>query len=375
MSRTVRVLFCSRLDVLTVLGGDTIQILETKAALERRGIEVDVGTVAEPDVRGYDLVHIFNTQFPALGLPQLRWVKRQGCKVALSTVFWDLDAVYCSRDHMVFDYRLPVPSYLRDGLVRGLGHVIELYYERRTRFSKMIRQMLVEADALLPNSVAELEILVRRMSYPMARAKAFIVPNAVKPPVGDVELSDRSRSLLDSLPERYLMEAARIETVKGQLQLLRATAKWCPEIPLVFVGGHAQPSAYFEAFERERSKRSNVHYLGIVPHEELPPFYARAQVHALPSLRESPGLATLEAAWAGANCVVGVHAPVQEYFGNDAWACDPDDIDSLGRAVAAAWAAPRSARLRERVQREFTWDRAADETLRAYEVVLGRKIV
>jgi glycosyltransferase involved in cell wall biosynthesis len=370
----MKVLFCSRLDILEVLGGDTIQILETKAALERRGLHIDIGTEAEPDVSGYDLVHIFNTQFPALGLPQLRAVKRQGRKVALSTIYWDLDAVFRSRDYLVFDQKLSVPAYLPPAMVHGLGQLMQLYFELRTHFREMIRSMLVEADALLPNSVAELEILIHQMDYTMARSKAFIVPNAVKPGPSEVVLSDKSKALLDALPARYLIEAARVESVKGQLPLLRATAKWCPDIPLVFVGGHANPSRYFDEFEKECRKHGNAHYLGIIPHEELPAFYARAKVHALPSLRESPGLATLEAALRGANCVVGVHAPVQEYFGNDVWVCDPADVDSIGQAVKAAWIAPNHARMAERIRREFTWDRAADETLRAYEFVLGRRI-
>ncbi len=369
----MKVLFCGRLDLLKVLGGDTIQVLETKAALERRGLQIDIGTVAEPDVHDYDLVHIFNTQFPQLGLPQLRAVKRQGRPVALSTIYWDLDAVFRSRDYLAFDRNLRVPPYVRDDLVHGFGRLVEWHFNYVTKFRRMIRQMLCEADALLPNSIAELEILVAQMSYPMARAKAFIVPNAVKAPP-EVTLSGQSQAALAGLPERFVLEAARIETVKGQLPLLRAAAKWCPDIPLVFVGGHADPSRYFDEFERERCKHGHAHYLGIVPHDELPAFYARAKVHALPSFRESPGLSTLEAALAGANCVVGVHAPVQEYFGNDAWVCDPEDIDSIGRALRAAWTAPNHGRLRERVQRDFTWERTADETLRAYELVLGHAI-
>jgi glycosyltransferase involved in cell wall biosynthesis len=370
----VKVLFCSRLDILEVLGGDTIQVLETKAALERRGIAVDIGTVAEPDTRGYDLVHIFNTQFPALGLPQLRAVKQQGCKVALSTIYWDLDAVYRSADVLAFDHRTRYIHALGPGLRRAHGHMLQLLFEMHTGFRTKVRQMLLEADALLPNSVAELEILVHQFDYTGARSKAFVVPNAVKASQSESPLDPKSAALLATLPERYIMEAARIESVKGQLQLLRAASQWCPGVPLVFVGGHAQKSRYYDEFERMRRKHGNAHYLGIVPHQDLHAFYARAKVHALPSLRESPGLATLEAALAGSNCVVGIHAPVQEYFGSDAWVCDPDDLDSLGRALKAAWDAPNEARMRERIRRDFTWDRAADETLRAYEFILGRKL-
>jgi glycosyltransferase involved in cell wall biosynthesis len=370
----MKVLFCSRADVLDVLGGDTIQLLETKAALERRGITVDVATVKEPDVRGYDLVHVFNTQFPAVGLAQIRVAKQQGRKVALSTIYWDLDALYRSRDYLDLDHKLNLPAWLGPGLLRARALLLRLRIEYQTKYLHMVRQMLVEADMLLPNSVAELELLVHQMDYTSARAKACIVPNAVKPPTSEVKLSDKSKAILESLPERYVMEAARIETVKGQLQLLRGVARWCPEIPLVFVGGANKDSAYFQTFERERSRHGNAHYVGIVPHEELPAFYARAKVHALPSLRESPGLSTLEAALAGANCVVGVHAPVQEYFGDDAWVCDPEDVDSIGQAIKAAWTTPSHGRMRDRIRRDLTWDKAAEQTIRGYASVLGCKV-
>jgi glycosyltransferase involved in cell wall biosynthesis len=370
----VKVLFCSRADVFEALGGDTVQLLETKAALERRGIVVDVATVPDPDARAYDLVHVFNTQLPATGLAQIRSASRQGRKVALSTIYWDLDALYRSRDHLTLDHKLNLPAYYGPRILRAKALLLRLRIEYQTKYLHMVRQMLVESDVLLPNSVAELELLAHQMDYTMARAKAFIVPNAVKAPASQVELSQTSKALLDALPDRYVLEAARIETVKGQLQLLRAVARFCPDIPLVFVGGGNRSSAYFEAFDRARAKHGNAHYVGIVPHDELPAFYARAKVHALPSLRESPGLATLEAGLAGVNCVVGIHAPVQEYFGADAWVCDPEDVDSIGQAIKAAWISPSHGRMRERIQRDFTWDRAAQATLQGYEFLLGCKL-
>ncbi len=366
----MKVLFASRLDVLTVLGGDTIQMLETKAALERLGVEVTIAEEAEPNARGYDLVHIFNTQFPDLGLPQLRAIKRQGVPVALSTVYWDVRAIRRSPDVLAYDLD-GVMSKVGSRMPDATGTFLSWAIEFRSGFARKVRQMLVEADVLLPNSVAELEIVVRDFDYVMARSKSFVVVNAVKPTPAEVKLSPKNAELLASLPARFVMESARIESIKGQLQLLRGTARHCPEVPLVFVGG-LRPSRYSTAFLKAIERRPNARFLGLIPHEELPAFYARAQVHALPSLRESPGLSTLEAALAGCNCVVGVHAPVQEYFGQDAWICDPIDVDSIGEAVKAAWEAPNEGRLKERIRTEFTWTRAAETTLAAYRFVLGR---
>lgn len=365
----MKVLFTGRLDVLKVLGGDTVQILQTKAALERRGLTIDVAEVVEPDVRGYDLVHIFNTQFPDVGLPQLRWVKKNGCPVVVSTIYWDLKAVYANADVLQYDVRGRL-ARLGTYAPALAGRLVTLLRDAGSKFRNKVREMLIGADALLPNSVAELEIVINDFDYPMARSKSFIVPNAVNPTPDNPPLSPANAALLASLPERYVMEAARVETVKGQLQLLRAMDKWCPELPVVFVGGR-HPSPYEAAFSAQLARRANARHVGIIPYDELPHFYARAKVHALPSLRESPGLASLEAALAGSNCVVGIHAPVQEYFGQDAWTCDPDDVDSVGRAVRRAWDAPPNQSLRKRLLRDFTWERAAEETLRAYDHVLA----
>jgi glycosyltransferase involved in cell wall biosynthesis len=363
----MKVLFLGRLDALEVLGGDTIQMLETKAALEKLGVHVEIGKGLEPDLAGFDLVHIFNTQFPDVGLPHLRWCKRHGRPVVLSTIYWDMKAAYESKDFFRYDVQRGLLRFGRHAPRFG-RKALTTIREARTRFNHKIREMLVAADALLPNSVAELEILVAEFDYPIARGKTFVVPNAIKPTPANPPLSPANAELLRSLPDRYVMEAARLESVKGQLQLLRAMAKWCPALPIVFVGGRPK-GPYADAFAAELAKNVNARHLGIIPYDELPHFYARAKVHALPSLRESPGLATLEAALAGSNCVVGIHAPVQEYFGVEAWTCDPNDVDSIGKAITAAWDAPPNLRLRERLLRDFTWERAAHETLNAYQHV------
>ena len=79
----------------------------------------------------------------------------------------------------------------------------------------------------------------------------------------------------------------------------------------------------------------------------------------------------MEAAVAGCNIVTTDRAPVDEYFGELAWRCDPTSVDSIRRAIQAALAAPRQTRLRDKIISEFTWDKAATETLRAYERMLS----
>jgi hypothetical protein len=70
--------------------------------------------------------------------------------------------------------------------------------------------------------------------------------------------------------------------------------------------------------------------------------------------------------------VVGIHAPVSEYLGTDAFVCDLENLDSLRDAVLRAWISPSNEALKVRVLRDFAWHRAAEETLRGYEWVLTK---
>ena len=83
----MRVLFQSRKTLWSGPGGDTIQIAGTKTHLERLGVKIDVSTELQPDIRNYDLVHIFNLMRPQESYLQVKNAKRKGKKVALSTIY------------------------------------------------------------------------------------------------------------------------------------------------------------------------------------------------------------------------------------------------------------------------------------------------
>jgi glycosyltransferase involved in cell wall biosynthesis len=93
-------------------------------------------------------------------------------------------------------------------------------------------------------------------------------------------------------------------------------------------------------------------------------------VHVLPSYFETTGLSSLEAAVMGCNIVVTDKGDTRDYFKNDAWYCEPEDPASIRQAVEAAYDAPYNEAFRQRIFQEYTWKRAAEETLKAYMDVL-----
>ena len=70
-------------------GGDTIQLQKTKEALERLGVQVQVGEPVGELLTQADIVHVFNAQTPEISLPALQKARAAGKKTALSTIWWN----------------------------------------------------------------------------------------------------------------------------------------------------------------------------------------------------------------------------------------------------------------------------------------------
>ena len=85
----MKVLLQSRVNLFSVSGGDTIQVLKTKEYLCRLGIDTDISTELEPDVSYYDIVHLFNIIRPQEIYLQALNAKKLRKKIVLSPVYVD----------------------------------------------------------------------------------------------------------------------------------------------------------------------------------------------------------------------------------------------------------------------------------------------
>ena len=72
----------------------------------------------------------------------------------------------------------------------------------------------------------------------------------------------------------------------------------------------------------------------------------------------------------GANLVITEKGDTRDYFGDLVHYCQPDSLDSIREAVLAAYHEPRSKALRERILERYTWQKAGEATLAAYEIAL-----
>jgi glycosyltransferase involved in cell wall biosynthesis len=265
------------------------------------------------------------------------------------------------------------------GLARGLGRPAarRLYvaWQRRkapaTPVWQTQRRLLERAARVLPNSQSEADLL--RAVFNLNgdfQAKVDVVPNGIDPALYDPAPAPSEQFLAQHGLRDFVLEVGAISPVKNQLGLIRAL--WDVPVPLVFIGKPAEAMPeYAEQCRALGAQRGKTLFLERMPHDELPGVYALARVHALPSWRETPGLVSLEAACAGCRIVTTTIGSTRDYFGEHAWYVYPDDLAGLRRAVEAALSAPPRPALRARILSEFTWAKAGDATLRAYQRTLA----
>lgn len=342
-------------------GGDTVQMQETARALRDLGVEVREapGPQAVETYAAFDVAHLFNLQTTDFTLGEARKARAAGRPVALSTIYWDfaLELAYLNSPRWRLLARVTGRSLASALLGKKLAR---LHREYRAAQAEIVEN----ADLVLPNSEGEIrELLKIRPDVPPAR----VVPNAIDP-----DRFDPSREL--SLPDwaqaaglesgSYLLVVGRIDATKNQLGLLRALRG--AGIPIALVGqGEGE---YVEA-----CREMGALLPGPQDGDELLKAYRHARVHALPSIRETPGLASLEAAAMGCRIVSTRVGSAREYFGPAAQYCDPLSTGSIRKAVLAAWSQEPDSGLSQLVRSRYTWAAAAKATLDGYHALRRRE--
>lgn len=370
----MRVLMQSRKTLFSVPGGDTIQILKTKEYLEHHGVTVDLSLNLEPSLEGYDLVHLFNITRPQETWTQARNAKKQNVPYVLSTIYVDYSEYdkYARTGFSGFVTR-HLPKRATEKF-KILGRAVLNREVHRGLFplwkgmTKLVHEICSDAIGILPNSASEFERLKNDFVLDVAEDRITIIPNGYDDAIfnNDFESTTVDTELLKAVQGSVLC-VARIEGRKNQQKLIHAL-KGLP-YQLVLIGTPApNHMRYYHSILRDLP--SNVRVIGAVPHEQLPLIYRVARVHVLASWMETTGLSTLEAAAMGCNIVVTRKGDTEEYFGDYAFYCEPDNVDSIREAIQQAYEAPVDPSFRKYVMENFTWEKAAEKTLQAYERLL-----
>lgn len=332
------------------VGGGEVQLMMTREYLEKSGQRVDLFDPWKSRVEDYDLIHVFSSVKDCL--PLVRIAKSRGVKVVTSPVLWS-------------DWR-------RALFAEGLRQKVDLFLRHSSKalwpsFPSARRSLLLASDLLFPNSETEKKHIARLFAVPASKLR--VVPNGVERRFAEADPA-LFRARYGDGP--FVLGVGRLEPRKNQLNLIKGLKDAGHKLLLI-----GSPVTGYEGYARacEEAGKGFVTFLPTVRHDDplLASAYAACSAFVLQGWFETPGLAALEAALAGARLAVTSGGSTREYFGGKVEYLDPSSPADIRRAVAAALRRPADASLKDLILARYTWEAVARETLAGYKEALDDK--
>lgn len=247
----------------------------------------------------------------------------------------------------------------------------------RWQFRLWLSRSLRIADRVICVSAhTEDELLAR---FPEAAGRTLVVHNGVDHVDAErLDLTGEAFVRALALPQDFVLYAGSLDVRKNvslvldALERLRAQGK---KASLVLAGQSWFGSGPVETrVGRMRAEGFDIRPLG---YQSAPVFYElmrRAAVFVFPSRGEGFGLPPLEAMRLGTATIVSNAGSLPEVCGDAAPAVRPDDAEGLAEVIDHLLRSPGERRSwaekgRRRAE-QFTWKRAAEKTLAAYEAAL-----
>ncbi|MCX7984099.1 MAG: glycosyltransferase family 4 protein [Bacteroidetes bacterium] len=342
----MNVLFATHPVVSLHQGGIRTQMLQTKAALEQRGVNVALYEMwKDYDISSYDLVHIFAANMATYHFARALRVRH--IPFVITPVF------FSQRSAKVIKTVVTCDQFI-NRFLRGIW----------TDFG-IIAELCNWAHAVLPNTQAEAQLLINGMEVPRERIR--IIPNGVEErfACATPDLFIRQYELEDFILFVGQIGAQR----KNVYRLLQALERI--DHPSVIIGTIESTQAGRECLERAK-RNPQLLIINELSHDSmlLASAYAASKVFVLPSLYETPGIAAMEAALAGSSIVITKYGGTREYFQDDAEYIEPTSIDDIERGIRTALKKQPSNNLRQRLLARFTWNNVGEKMKNLYEWVL-----
>jgi glycosyltransferase involved in cell wall biosynthesis len=358
----MRIAFIARSTLYKVPGGDTVQVVQLAKHLNKNGAVVDIFlTNQRIDYSRYDLFYFTNITRPSDILYHIPKIKKPFIVSPILIDYSEFDRQYRKgvSGLILRLFKRNTNEYIKtiSRWVKGNDNLQSKKYIWYGQ-NKSIREILIKASAILPASETEYKRLLQLFGV---EKNYTIVPNGI-----DTALFHSDEKAVKD--NQLVICAARIEGLKNQLNLIKALNN--TRYTLLLIGSAApNQTAYYNECRKTAAK--NILFYNHVPQEILAGYYKEAKVHALPSWFETCGLSSLEAAAMGCNIIVTDKGYARDYFGNDAFYCDPCCPESIFNAIDKAAKSYSSTQLQEKVIANYTWQKAARITLETCKNIIS----
>lgn len=289
-----------------------------------------------------------------------------------------LDLLHCP--DFIAPRRRPCPAVIT---IHDLAfiHYPEILDDDARRFYGQVRAAAHDADAVITVSEATRSDIVQLLGLPTERID--VVYEAADPRFAPTLVAaDAARSVNGHALRagHFMLFMSTIEPRKNLETLLRALRVCLDRAPeagykLAAAGARGWLDEPIYALARELRLDEAVQFLGQVGGEDQLWLYNACRLYLNPSFYEGFGLPALEALACGAPSLVADTSSLPEVVGDAAQLLPPRDVGAWADAIEALWSdePARAAMARRGPQRaaEFSWARAARETLAVYRRVRG----
>jgi glycosyltransferase involved in cell wall biosynthesis len=180
---------------------------------------------------------------------------------------------------------------------------------------------------------------------------------------------------------RFLLSVCTLEPRKNLESVIKAFAELIlaeriEDLNLVLVGNVGwNPETIFTEFERYPALRERVIFTGYVPDEELRALYSDATAFVYLSVYEGFGLPPLEAMQCGTPVITSNVSSLPEVVGEAGIKLPPHDLPAISQAMLSLYRDPNLRRTMAAASlarsTEFSWDKCAADTVRAYARILA----
>jgi glycosyltransferase involved in cell wall biosynthesis len=331
----------------TLLGGGLLSQVEgTVRGLKDLGVDVSrFEEWKEIDLHEFDLCHIFGANIGTYHTAA--FFHRQGVKTVVSPIFF-------TRRSPRTVWMTVKTNHLLQRLVRGVW----------TDYG-ITSDICRWAHRVLPNTTDEANLVIQGLDVPGWAVE--VVPNGV-----DGKYADADPTLFRETygVENFILSVGFFGMErKNTLRFLRALQDI--DRPVVMIGG-VWGGSYAQECLKLANEMPRLKILDPFPPDSdlLASAYAACEIFALPSLYETPGIAALEAALAGAKVVITPHGGTRDYFGERVEYVNPYSVPSIRDGILRALSHEKNDALKRHVGQEFSWQRIAEKTLAVYERVL-----
>jgi glycosyltransferase involved in cell wall biosynthesis len=262
-------------------------------------------------------------------------------------------------------------------------HFPEILDDAARVFYGRVRESVRRSDAVIAVSEATRRDIVEQLQ--VAPETIDLVYEAAGPGFAPLDLQSGEQHLFGAdqiIARSFALFVSTIEPRKNLSTLLRALRICRDRRPdrdyrLIVVGARGWRDESIFATLQELRLSEAVLFVGKVSDSDLRWLYCACRMYINPSLYEGFGLPLLEAMACGAACLASDTSSLPEIGGAAAIYVSPHEAEQWADTIAALWddtdRCAELGRLGRARSQQFSWERAARETLAIYRRVCGNE--